>query len=548
MRRRHGWTKAAIAALLIAPAFARGAPMLGQQVESGAAAQAPSARITLPIAMVLADRASFPAPATAEATETTTPTSVATGSPPPTPLDPTSTAPPSFTPPSSTPPVSTPTTPPAPDCAAVPAFDDGLTPSRELWVSPAGDDVAGDGSRGAPYRTIERAAREATPGTAIRLVAGEHSGGHYLDGLRGSADAPIWIGGETPLDPFGEAGGGAALVGSSEGLHLSRSSYVVVHDLAVRGSAYNGINADDGGDVSDPATSHHLVFRRVKVEDVGGDGNQDCLKLSGLSGIVVDRSAFRRCGGGGSGSGIDMVGVHRAVVARSVFESMSGNAVQTKGGTADVVLRRNTIRDGGARAFNLGGSTGYAFFRPPLDPDAPNAEARRIRAYSNIIEGGDTPFAFVGCVDCLVANNTVIDPGIWLMRILQESLSGDVYEFEPARDGRVINTLFVFRRERLRTYLNIGPNTAPGTFAFSHNLWFAADDPSRSAPELPVPEIGGITGLDPLIGADGSIGPESPAAGAGIALDADAFDPLATLSDHAGACFAEPPSIGAREG
>jgi hypothetical protein len=81
----------------------------------------------------------------------------------------------------------------------------------------------------------------------------------------------------------------------------------------------------------------------------------------------------------------------------------------------------------------------------------------------------------------------------------------------------------VFRRERLRTYLNIGPNTAPGTFAFSHNLWFAADDPSRSAPELPVPEVGGIAGLDPLIGPEGSIGPESPAAGAGIALDVDGY-------------------------
>ncbi len=420
---------------------------------------------------------------------------------------------------------------------------------RELWVAPDGDDSAGDGSRGAPFRTIGRAARVATPGTAIRLVAGEHNGGHYIENLRGTADAPIWIGGENPLDPVGggaDEGPAAEIVGDSEGLHLSRSAFVIVHDLQVRNSSGNGINADDSGSIDDPTASHQLVFLRLEIEDIGGDGNQDCLKLSGLSDIVVDQSAFRRCGGGFSGSGIDMVGVHRAVVARSVFESMAGNAVQIKGGSADVVIRRNTVRDGGARAFNLGGSTGRDFFRPPLDPASPNAEARRLRVYANLIEGGDTPFAFVGCVDCLVANNTVIEPANWLMRILQETSSGDGYEFEPARDGQVINNIFVFRRAQIRTYLNIGGGTAPETFSFSNNLWFAIDDPSRSAPELPAAEADGIVGLDPLLGADAAIGPESPAAGAGRILDVDLTDSIATLADNIGACFADPPSIGAR--
>ena len=241
-----------------------------------------------------------------------------------------------------------------------------------------------------------------------------------------------------------------------------------------------------------------------------------------------------------------MVGVHRTVVALSLFEDMSGNAVQMKGGSADVVILRNTVKGGGARAFNLGGSTGQPFFRPPLEPAAPNAEARRIRVHANIIEGGETPFAFVGCVDCIVANNTIIEPANWLMRILQETRSDDDFEFEPARDGRVINNIFVFRRDQIRTYVNIGAGTAPETFNFSNNLWYASDDPARSAPDLPVTETGGLTGLDPALRADRSIGPESPAAGAGLSHSPPAL-PLEARSDRSGACFLDPPSIGAFE-
>ena len=75
----------------------------------------------------------------------------------------------------------------------------------------------------------------------------------------------------------------------------------------------------------------------------------------------------------------------KAVIARSSFADLSANAVQAKGGSQDVEVRWNRMTDAGQRAVNMGGSTGAAYFRPPLSRDAPNAEARDIRVVANLI-------------------------------------------------------------------------------------------------------------------------------------------------------------------
>lgn len=499
-------------------------------VSAGRAQEPPPARLWLP---ALLSRAPIPSPAP--------------GSPVPTAA---TVRPPATTPPSATPgaapsssPVPTASPPPQPSaqptsgaeaCDAIASFEDGLAPRRELHVSPRGDDASGDGSPARPFRSLGPAARAAEPGTAIRLHSGSYAGGSYLEGLRGTAAAPIWLGGMPGEARPRVQGGGTAL-------HLSRAAWLVVHDLELSGQSDNGINADDGGAVADPLAAGPLIFRGLAIEQVGGGGNQDCLKLSGIRGVLVIDSAFARCGGGGSGSGIDMVGVHEGLVARSRFQDLSANAVQVKGGSTDIEIRWNHMLRAGERAVNMGGSTGLEYFRPPLDNTAENAEARRVKVLANHIEGGVTPWAFVGCVDCLAAQNTVVEPTRWLMRILQETSSQGEFRFAPAGSGRVINNLFVFRRGQIRADVNVGAGTAPETFRFQNNLWFAVDDPGRSAPGLPVAETGGIVGRDPLLRADGAIPPGSPAVGAGWP------GPWAP-GDLAGVCWADPPAIGAREG
>ena len=421
-------------------------------------------------------------------------------------------------------------------CGELLTFENGKTPASYLHVAVEGSDSSGDGSPERPFATISRAVRAAAPGVAVVVHAGTYAGGNWIENLRGTAEAPIWLGGATGEPrPVIEGGG--------EGLHLVKPRYVIVHDLEVRQAANNGINCDDGGEYADEDAARFVVFRDLDIHDIGGDGNQDCLKLSGLNDFWVLESHFARCGGNMSGSGIDHVGCHRGVIASCFFEQNSGNAVQCKGGSADLDIVRNAMIEPGERAVNLGGSTGFEFFRPPLSADQPNAEARRIRVQANVIVGGTAALAFVGCIDCLAAHNTIITPRRWLIRILQETTSQGEYVFEPCGNNAVVNNIFYFDRSVISTYVNIGSNTAPETFNFAGNLWYARDDPASSRPQLPVEETSGIYGQDPgFVDAsqgDWHIGPSSPAANSGVNW------PDLTATDRDGRCFGSPPSRGA---
>jgi len=333
--------------------------------------------------------------------------------------------------------------------------------------------------------------------------------------------------------------------GSNEGLHLVGARYVVVHGLEILGAADNGINADDGGASDDPDASRHLVFRDLDLHDIGPVGNHDCLKLSGLDDYFVLDSSFARCGGDGSGSAVDHVGCHAGLIARNTFSELSANAVQAKGGSEDIEIRWNRFFDAGDRSVNLGGSTGLSFFRPPVSEVDSNAEARDIRVVGNLIVGAEASVAYVGCVGCVVAHNTIVDPDRWVMRILQETVSNPINLFDPVSDGRFVNNLVYFDRSALSTFANIGPDTAPETFTFAGNLWYAHDDPGSSAPELPATETGSVIGQDPSfdsdpVTGDGSLQPDSPAIGAG-----DPGEAAWLVGDIEGRCYADPPTIGA---
>lgn len=420
-------------------------------------------------------------------------------------------------------------------CAAISTIEDGLTPTQELHVATSGNDGTGNGSEATPYATIHRATQGAVPGTAIRVHAGTYAGDIYLSELTGNASAPIWVGGVA-----GESR--PVIEGGATGLQLSRARYVIVHDLEVRNASDNGVNCDDGGDYGNPDATRYVVFRNLYIHDVGSGGNSDCLKLSGLDDYWVLDSVIERCSEGGtSSSGIDHVGCHAGVIARNEFSRMGGNAIQCKGGSRDIDIRWNHFTDCGDRTINMGGSTGEQYFRPPLSSATGNAEARDIRVLANVIEGSTAALAFVGCVDCLAANNTIIDPTYWILRILQETTTLGAYSFEPAGNGRFVNNLVVFDRSALSTYVNIGADTAPDTFEFRTNLWYAHDDPSQSQANLPGTVVGDLIGEDPLLDPGTfDIPAASPAAGAGTAVSE-------VSGDLHGKCYENPPSIGAVE-
>jgi hypothetical protein len=313
--------------------------------------------------------------------------------------------------------------------------------------------------------------------------------------------------------------------------------------MEITGARGNGINCDDGGEYANSNATRHVVFRNLSIKDIGTGRNNDGLKLSGVNDYFVIDCGFKRMSAGGSG--IDQVGCRRGVIARCSFTDTpghGGNAIQCKGGSEDIEIRRNRFINAGGRAINIGGSTGFAFFRPPLSTNGPNHEARNIRVIANLFHGSDAPVAFVGAIESLVANNTIVEPGRWVARILQETVSKYGYEFAACGRNRFINNLVYFNRSQVSTPVNIGGNTAAGSFEFAHNLWCALDQPSRSKPPLPVEETNGIYGVEPKFNnaaeGDYSLRRGSPAARKGRKV---------TASDFVGRCYGDPPAIGAFE-
>ena len=416
-----------------------------------------------------------------------------------------------------------------PDAPGLPApFDREATYHRTLHVHPDGDDAVGDGTPDAPFATATRAVQAAVPGTRILLAPGRHAPIGSIRDLRGEPDAPIAI-----IGAEGSIIDGRLTDEVMAGLHLSNPSYVVLQGLAVENAYPHGISIDDGGDYATPAGP--VILRGLALRNIGRGKNNDCLKLSGVDDFQVLESEFAHCD---EGEAIDMVGCHRGFISGNTFRKTPLTAVQTKGGSSDIVIHGNRFIEVTARSVNLGGHTGRSYFRPL---DAPY-EAARIQVLSNIFyRSGDAAIAFTGCIECLAAHNTIIDPQGHVLRLLEEHPDRAI-----GRDNRFLNNLITFKAGRLKGFVTLGENARPETFQLGWNLWHARDRDKFQGPEYDrrfAPEESPIYGIapafvDPAPG-DYRLQPQSPASNAGKS------DIGSSLPDFHGLPFRQPPAIGA---
>jgi hypothetical protein len=350
----------------------------------------------------------------------------------------------------------------------------------------------------------------ARPGERILLAPGRYPGGFLFPRLRGEAGKPIVIAAADSANPPIFSGGSTAI-------HLTDPEHVELRDLLIERASGNGLNIDDGGSYETPA--HHVVLRNLTVRDIGRAGNHDGIKLSGVVDFHIEGCVIERWGTGG-GSGIDMVGCHRGLMVSNRFEhtdQVNSTAVQAKGGSSEIVIRRNQFKNAGGRGVNIGGSTGLQYFRPPLKSGGRPAEARQIVVEGNTFAGGGCAVAFVGVDGATVQYNTIYHPARWAMRILQENRAPG---FVRSRGGRFMDNVIVFDSGHWSEGgVNIGPNTDAGTFQFTRNWWYCANRPERSRPSLPTTETEGVYGGEPRFrdSANGDLRqvPESPARRAG---------------------------------
>ena len=381
---------------------------------------------------------------------------------------------------------------------------------------------------GGDFPTLDAAESSISAGDTVLILDGIYSSGaQFLDDLHGTANAPIVIRAQNTHE--------AIFHGGSEAIHLSNCTYLELQGLVIQQQTSNGINIDDGGDYSTP--THHITIYQCMFRDMAGTGNNDLLKLSGLDDFLIKNCSF--INGSGGGSGIDMVGCHQGVIEDNIFDQAGSSGIQAKGGTQFIRIQRNILKNMDQRAINLGGSTGLEFFRPPLPNPISNAfEAADLEVFSNVFIGSHAPVAFVGCVRVKVINNTFFQPENWAIRILQETTTPG---FLPCGDNEYRNNIVYLAQDI--TEVNTGPNTDPGSFIFTNNLWYNASGGSW-APSLPVTDSNQVIGdplfLDTAI-EDFSIPDHSPAVLAGRVLSQPTHD----FIQHS---YFNPPSIGAFEG
>jgi hypothetical protein len=332
---------------------------------------------------------------------------------------------------------------------------------------------------------LRSALRGIKPGATVKLAGGQYRGGVSIVGVSGSAGAPITISAADEKNP-------PIFSGGNEALHLSDCNHLVLRGIVVRGFPSNGINIDDGGSFDTP--TKNITIDNVTIENTGPKGNHDALKLSGLDNFIIRNSVFR----GWAGSAIDMVGCHMGVVEGCRLVGAKGftqsSGIQMKGGSADIVVRRNYFDKAGSRAINLGGSTGLQFFRPSVG----TYEAKNITVAGNRFAGSMAPIACVTADTGHIYNNTFYMPEKWVLRILQETRDS---RFKSCQ-GVLFERNLVVYDSRIRSFVNVGPGTRPETFTFRHNAWFRTDGSRK--PMLPTNETGGVYQVDPRLAGAGT--------------------------------------------
>lgn len=304
-------------------------------------------------------------------------------------------------------------------------------------------------------------------GDVVRIHPGDYPGGNSVANIAGltveAADA------QRPPH----------FRGGSQGWHFSRCAGLTLRNLRISGQSANGINLDDGA--PERGRIAGVTIENLVISDIGPDGNFDALKCSGLTDLTI-----RRCEiSGWGGQAIDLVGCQRVVISGCTITGKPGFSQHTgpqfKGGCEDVTIENCVLVNAGSRPIQAGGSTGMAYFRPP----GAKYEARRITIRNNRIEGGECACAFTGVDGAEFTGNTVIRPKKWIFRILKETTADG---FPPPRNVRITGNTIVFRQAEVATAVNIGAHTAPETFTFAGNHWYAEDRPEASKPALPVEE------------------------------------------------------------
>lgn len=287
----------------------------------------------------------------------------------------------------------------------------GPSPGTVRHVATTGSDATGNGTLGAPFRTVQHAVDASDPGDEVQIAAGDYPGGVRirqpnltLRGALGAAKPHIIVPTATEdgneiaveIDPDAD---GTRLIG-----------------LNVDGGFYYGVSCEtkwDWGDPDDRSGATRLV---IAYNDLHHSG-RDAIKIKpNCDDVLIANNIVHHTGvrDDSNAEGVDNVNGDRMVVLDNHFYDIATTGVYFKGGAADVRVERNLIErvgsgvsaDSVGAGILVGFDTDVEYFDLAQNPGM--FEALRGRVMNNIIDG--TTMSGIGVFaakDSVIAHNTI---------------------------------------------------------------------------------------------------------------------------------------------
>ncbi|KKL85363.1 hypothetical protein LCGC14_1955490 [marine sediment metagenome] len=324
---------------------------------------------------------------------------------------------------------------------------------------------------------LRNAMNGADPGDRIYVAPGNYSSRLWVQDVHGEPGNMIQV---LALDPDNRP---VFTSNAASCITIYNSSYILMDGII----AYGGGTPTQGSNNIEFPYGHHMILKNSYSYDIDHNGNTDGVKFAHSDNILMYNTKIESWAEGGSA--IDQMISSNSLMMRNTitFPDMSpdvaANGTQPKGESFENGYYKNTFIDGSSRALQFGGSGGALHW-----------EAWDMVAMGNVIDGGEASVAYVSSTTSVFDYNTIVDPEIWIMRILREG--GD--------QQTAYNT---FRRNlieygTLNRIQNIGPNTRPETFDYANNYWYRWTNPGGSIPTLPGGETNPAGGTDPQLDAE----------------------------------------------
>jgi hypothetical protein len=291
------------------------------------------------------------------------------------------------------------------------------------------------------------------------------------------------------------------------GFAMTDCAYILIDGLVATGAKRNNFElgyADSHG----WGGVDHIIVRNLHSRHVAGTGNNDGIKMTGVTDFLFENCSVESWSG--EGSAMDMVACARGLIANCHFsypdvKGANAKTIQSRGGSYHLGVFRCRFDESNHRTMQFGGSADKQFFlQGNLDS---GWEGLDMVAIGNVITGAESAVCFVSCTRCLFAYNTVVKQEDYVIRVLKEGGTHQV------ADNTFQRNLVVYEKLSGTVLENGGGDLA--TFTFSDNYWYNANDPGQSIPQLAVRQDNPAGGQYPQLDQQFKPAPGSPAAAYG---------------------------------